>query len=183
MKISLPENVTMVNLKSVSFIVIMLLHEGLTHIHSQIKPHLLFGESFTLIQRNFPQSNLTWPNKSNVVTVFDSFYEGKNTTAVRGEASVLPPVLPTLCHTSARKIASVTGKNFNSQSVCVEKKNGHDGQPSRLRLQWTFPRKTSSGPASDRVRQHPVYWWRICNLVWKLLLYFYIHMITNCTAH
>ena len=27
---------------------IMLLHEGLTHIHSQIKPRLLFGESFTL---------------------------------------------------------------------------------------------------------------------------------------
>ena len=32
-----------------SFIAIMLLHEGLTHIHSQIKPWLLFGESFTLI--------------------------------------------------------------------------------------------------------------------------------------
>ena len=26
----------------------MLLHEGLTHIHSQIKPNLHFGESFTL---------------------------------------------------------------------------------------------------------------------------------------
>ena len=32
-----------------SFIVIMLLHKGFTHIHSQIKPRLLFGESFTLI--------------------------------------------------------------------------------------------------------------------------------------
>ena len=29
----------------------MLLHKGLTHIHSQIKPKLLFGESFTL--RNY----------------------------------------------------------------------------------------------------------------------------------
>ena len=37
-----------VNLKSASFIVIMHLHEGLTHIQSQIKPWLLFGESFTL---------------------------------------------------------------------------------------------------------------------------------------
>ena len=36
------------NLKSASFIVIMHLHECLTHIHSQKKPRLLFGESFTL---------------------------------------------------------------------------------------------------------------------------------------
>ena len=47
LKISLPQNETMVNLKSASFIVIMLLHEGLTHIQSQIKPLLLCGESFT----------------------------------------------------------------------------------------------------------------------------------------
>ena len=31
-----------------SVVVIMLLHEGLTLIQSQIKPRLLFGESFTL---------------------------------------------------------------------------------------------------------------------------------------
>ena len=43
-----PENKTTVNLKSDSFVVIILLHEGLTHIHSQIKPRLHFGESFTL---------------------------------------------------------------------------------------------------------------------------------------
>ena len=43
-----PKNESTVNLKSASFIVIMLSHEGLTHIHSQIKPRLLFGESFTL---------------------------------------------------------------------------------------------------------------------------------------
>ena len=36
LKISLPENETMVNLKSASVIVIMLLREGLTNIHSQI---------------------------------------------------------------------------------------------------------------------------------------------------
>ena len=38
-----------VNLKSASFVVVMLLHGGLTHIQSQIKPRLLYGESFTLI--------------------------------------------------------------------------------------------------------------------------------------
>ena len=46
--ISLSRNETALNLKSASFVVIMLLHEGLTHIQSQIKPQLLFGESFTL---------------------------------------------------------------------------------------------------------------------------------------
>ena len=46
LKISLPENETKVNLKSASFGVIMLLHQGLTHIQSQIKPRLHFGESF-----------------------------------------------------------------------------------------------------------------------------------------
>ena len=48
LKISLPENETMVNLKSASFVIIMFLHEGLTHIQSQMKPWLLFRESFTL---------------------------------------------------------------------------------------------------------------------------------------
>ena len=33
---------------SASFIAIMHLHEGLTHIQSQIMPRLLFGKSFTL---------------------------------------------------------------------------------------------------------------------------------------
>ena len=36
-----PVSQTMVNLKSASFVVILLLHEGLTHIQSQIKPGLL----------------------------------------------------------------------------------------------------------------------------------------------
>ena len=43
-----PKTETTVNLKSASFGVITLLHEGSTHIQFQIKPWLLFGESFTL---------------------------------------------------------------------------------------------------------------------------------------
>ena len=39
----------MVNLKSASFVIIMLLHKDLTHVHSLKKPRLHFGESFTLI--------------------------------------------------------------------------------------------------------------------------------------
>ena len=42
----MPTTETTVNLKSASFVVIMLLHEGLTHIQSQINPWLLFGENF-----------------------------------------------------------------------------------------------------------------------------------------
>ena len=44
----LAENENLVNLKSASFVVIMLLHKGFTHIHSQKKPKLHFGESFAL---------------------------------------------------------------------------------------------------------------------------------------
>ena len=40
---------TTVNLISASFFVIMNLHKGLTHMQSQIKPRLHFGESFTLM--------------------------------------------------------------------------------------------------------------------------------------
>ena len=36
------------NLKRASFVLIMFLREGLTHIHSQKKPRLLFDESFIL---------------------------------------------------------------------------------------------------------------------------------------
>ena len=38
------------NLESASFVVIMLLYEGLTHIQFQIQTGLLFGESFTLTE-------------------------------------------------------------------------------------------------------------------------------------
>ena len=58
-----------------------------------------------------------------------------NTTAVCGEVSVLlsvlPPVLLTLVHISDRKTASVTGKKFNSPSVCDENKS------PRLSAIWT----------------------------------------------
>ena len=46
LKISLPKNKTMVNLESASFVVIMLLHECLTHIHSQIKRQVAFWREF-----------------------------------------------------------------------------------------------------------------------------------------
>ena len=61
LKISLPENKTTVNLKNASFVVIMLLHEDLTHIQSQIKPWLLFGESFTSSLSN---TNISLYNRS-----------------------------------------------------------------------------------------------------------------------
>ena len=47
LKIILPENETILNLKSASFGEIMRLHVGLTHMQTQIKPWLLFGECFT----------------------------------------------------------------------------------------------------------------------------------------
>ena len=47
-EINVPKTEITVNLKSASFVLIMLLHEGLTHIQSQIKLRLLFGESFAL---------------------------------------------------------------------------------------------------------------------------------------
>ena len=49
LKMNLSQKQNTVNLESASFVVIMLLHKGLTHIHSQKKPRLHFGESFTLI--------------------------------------------------------------------------------------------------------------------------------------
>ena len=80
------------------------------------------GPSLKLIQINVFQSTVTWPNKRNVVTVtvFGNLNEEKNTADIREEASVLLPVIPTLHHISARKTASVTGKYFNSPSVCDE---------------------------------------------------------------
>ena len=50
-----PENENTVNLKRAAFIITMLLNEHLTWVHSQKKPRLHFGESFTL-----SDSNTTW---------------------------------------------------------------------------------------------------------------------------
>ena len=44
-KMSWPENKHMANLRSVSFVEIMPLHERLTHKHSQKKPRLHFGKN------------------------------------------------------------------------------------------------------------------------------------------
>ena len=62
-RINVHENEITVNLKSASFVIIMHLLEGLTHIQSQIKPWLHFGESFTLITV-LPLSPLSWLWKS-----------------------------------------------------------------------------------------------------------------------
>ena len=51
-KINVPKTESTVNLKSASFVTIMPLHEGLTHIQSQINPWLLFGKSFALKTHN-----------------------------------------------------------------------------------------------------------------------------------
>ena len=57
---------TTVNFKGASFIVTMLLHKGLTHTHSQIKPRLLFGESFTL--RICTNTSNNWCNSASWIS-------------------------------------------------------------------------------------------------------------------
>ena len=63
-----------------------------------------------------------------------------------GEVSVLPPVLPTLPHISARKTASVTGKNFNSQSVCDENKSPRPSALLDRDFRELSPRKQPPSP-------------------------------------
>ena len=48
----------------------MLLREGLTHIQSQIKPRLLFGESFDLRLFNIAENNLCDEHKFMILTGF-----------------------------------------------------------------------------------------------------------------
>ena len=48
LKISLPKYETTVNFKSTTFVVIMLLDEGLTHLHSQKKASVAFWREFHL---------------------------------------------------------------------------------------------------------------------------------------
>ena len=48
LKMSLTQNENRVNLKSGTFVVIMLLNKHLTRVHSQKDPRLHFGESFSL---------------------------------------------------------------------------------------------------------------------------------------
>ena len=107
------------------------------------------------------QSNVTGPNNSNVVTgsVFCNLYEEKYTAVIHGEASVilsywlfvtfLPEKLPVV-------LVTVSG------NLC---RNKSPRQPSRPRLQWTFPQKTASLPMSDSQTGSSVYWWWLCNYV------------------
>ena len=53
----------------------MLLHEGLTHIHSQIKPRFHFGESFTL--------SLNYFMLQRAVVVFRQRYSNRNVVLLR----------------------------------------------------------------------------------------------------
>ena len=71
------------------------------------------GPSLTYIKINVPQSNITWPNKSNIVTVtvFGNLYEEENAADRCGEASVLPPVIPSLRHIS---IIHMTGGHWGN---------------------------------------------------------------------
>ena len=113
------------------------------------------GPSLNLIQRNVPQNNVTGSNKSNIVTVtvFGNLYEENKDHRYTGTLF------------SARKIVSAIGQKLKLTECLWWKNNLHDGQPSWPRLQWTFPQTAASIPASDIVRQLPLYWWRLCNYV------------------
>ena len=56
----------------------------------------MWGPLLNLINRNVPQSNVTEPNKSNVVivTVFGKFYEEKDTTDTVDEKKISATVSP-----------------------------------------------------------------------------------------
>ena len=88
------------------------------------------GPSLNLIKRNFPQSNVTWPNKGNVVTVtvFDNLYEKKgnrkkNTTTVVEKCLSSRPSCQLFSTFLPKKQCLSPAKNFNSPSVCDEKRN------------------------------------------------------------
>ena len=67
-------------------------------------------------------------------------------------------------HFCTKNSACHRQKTWTHSSGCVDI-NHCNGHPSRQRLRWTFPHKTDSVPTSESVRQHPVYWWRLCNYV------------------
>ena len=105
------------------------------------------GPSLNLINRNVPQSNVTEPNKSNVVTVtvFGNLYEEKDTTDIvekcpssRLSYRLLATFLP-------EKQRLSPAKNFNSPSVPDGKKKSL--WPSALRTETSVNfRKTASVP-------------------------------------
>ena len=82
-----------------------------------------FDNWLKLIKRNFAQSNITWPNKSNVVTVtvFANLgYMRKKTQQLYVEKR-LSSRRPT--NSSPEKQRLSPAKNFNSRSVCDENKS------------------------------------------------------------
>ena len=106
---SLPENKTTVNLKSASFVVIMLLHKGLTHIHSQIKPRLLSGESFTLTC----EKNL----KVEFEFIFFIFSSGKSTTNPSTSIVILMKYCSITSNTSSIKIIQCIRKCYSEKML------------------------------------------------------------------
>ena len=101
------------------------------------------GPSLNLIQRNVPQSNVTWPNKSNVVTncLWQLIWGKKYRRYTWGR----------FCPTDSSshfcpKNSVCHRQNIFTQRVFVMNINRRDGQSSRPRLQWTFPQKTASVP-------------------------------------
>ena len=103
--------------------------------------------SFTqLNKQKCPTKNVTEPNKSNTVTVtvFSNLYEKSCRYTWR---SVCPPVCPTdsLSHFYPKNSVCHRQKTLTHR-VFVMKINHGDGQHSRLRLQWTFPRGNSLRP-------------------------------------
>ena len=110
------------------------------------------GPSLNLIQRNVPQSNLTWPNKSNTVTVtiFGSLYKKKNAADI----GIRPPVYSPTCPTDSSSHFCPKKQHLSlaTHRVFIMKINHCHGQPSGPRRQWTFPQKVASIPMSERVR-------------------------------
>ena len=98
------------------------------------------GPSLNLIKRNVPQSNVTEPNNSNVVTVtvFGNLGEEKKIHRYTWR-SVCPPACPT----------------DSSSHFCPKNSVSHP--------QKTFAHQVP--PSHKWVRQLQVHWWQLCNYV------------------
>ena len=118
------------------------------------------GPSLKLIKRNYPQSNVTWPNKRDVatVTVFGNIpqiYMVKHPSSLLSYQLFIT-FLPEKQHLSL-------AKTFNWWNVCDKNKSQ---QPSALRNKTSvnFPLENSLCPWAW-VRQLPIHWWQLCNVV------------------
>ena len=119
--------------------------------------------SLNLIKRNVPQSTVTEPSEGNVITVTVFGNKDKNTAAVRGKASVLPPVLQTPCHITARKTVSVTSKKLKITKCLWWKKITTTVSPP----DWDFTLEKSLCPHEWQSQTGHDYWWRLCNSAWN----------------